>query len=156
MKSMAAILGLLVLAASAPAEEFSLVREETGKEFGPFEYRDGGTLVVDGKTYTLKKTDRTARLERKLKELIVPTIDFRGAPIQAVVEFLRAQSVRLDPAGTGVNLVLQLPEPARPAPPQITLSLERIPLYHAIHYVCLAAGLQYEIQETAVLIQPKE
>lgn len=155
MKSMVGILGFLVLAASASAEEFSLVREATGKKFGPFEYRDGGTVVVDGKTYTLKTIDRTARLEQKLKELIVPRIDFRGAPIQAVVEFLRAESVRLDPVGTGVNLVLQLPEPARPAPSQITLSLERIPLYHAIHYVCLAAGLQYEIQEKAVLIRPK-
>lgn len=185
-----ACVSALLLTFPSLARDFTLTNEETGKKIGPFDYRDGEVVVLNGTRYTLRKIDKVARHVSKLKSIVIPVIDFENASIQTVVEFLGRRSEALDPEGLGVNFVLHLPTPNRkteqtaraptnsngfpefeeensgfgqPAAAtashsarRITLKLERIPLYHAIHYVCLAAGLQYEIRENAVYIHSEE
>ena len=45
-------------------------------------------------------------LVQKLEDIVIPDIDFNDATIQAVVEFLKKQSIKLDPEGEGVNIIL--------------------------------------------------
>ncbi|NOY81539.1 MAG: hypothetical protein GXP31_11125 [Kiritimatiellaeota bacterium] len=89
----------------------------------------------------------------KVRKLVVPRLKFEDATIQQVVQFLQQQSKRLDPDGEGVNFLLELDRRVTAAArPKIPLDLRSLPLSEAIRYVCMAAGLQYKIEDYAVII----
>jgi len=108
----------------------------------------------------------------RLNRIIVPRVDFRDAPIQQAISFLREQSRALDTAdqGQGINIVLELPsrsapppatvegeEGAAPAPTfsdRITLNLSNVPLFEVLRYVALQAGLKVKVEPVAVSIVP--
>lgn len=111
----------------------------------------------------------------RLNRIIIPRVDFRDAPVQEAIRFLREQSRTLDTAdnGEGINIVLELPvggaaaaaagpavegeEPATPAPvasDRITLSLSNVPLYEVLRYVALQAGLKVKVEPFAVSVVP--
>ena len=108
----------------------------------------------------------------RLNRIIVPKVNFRDAPIQEAVSFLREQSRTLDTAdaGQGINIVLELPSrsAAAPAPgtdggetaapatfaDRITLNLSNVPLYEVLRYVALQAGLKVKVEPFAVSVVP--
>ena len=109
----------------------------------------------------------------RLNSIIVPRIDFRDAPIQEAIGFLRRQSRELSPTdgGDGINIVLEMPrrgpapdaaitETGEPATPtsafsdRVTLSLANIPLYEALRYVALQAGMKVKVEPFAVSVVP--
>ncbi|MFM8458360.1 MAG: hypothetical protein ACKOB0_05370, partial [Chthoniobacterales bacterium] len=116
----------------------------------------------------------TELMMARLNRIIVPRVDFRDAPIQQAVSFLREQSRALDTAdqGQGINIVLELPsrsapppavavegEAAAAAPPpkisdRITLNLSNVPLFEVLRYVALQAGLKVKVEPVAVSIVP--
>ena len=55
----------------------------------------------------------TAAMQRKLQSIIIPNIEFHATTISDAIEYLRQQSVQLDPdpnpANRGVNIFLKLP-----------------------------------------------
>ncbi len=54
----------------------------------------------------------TQRLQEKMAKIIIPSIEFRQANIRDVVNFLVEASVAGDPQGEGVNIILNIPQPA--------------------------------------------
>lgn len=89
----------------------------------------------------------------KAARLILPRLKFEDATVQDVVAFLRQQSKRLDPEKEGINFLLELDSRiTAQARGTITMDMRNIPLSEAIRYVCMAAGLQYRIEEYAVII----
>ncbi len=89
----------------------------------------------------------------KARRLVLPRLKFEDATVQQVVQFLRQQSKRLDPEGEGVNFMLELDQRVSAAArPKITLDFRNLPLSEAIRYVCMAGGLQYKIEDYAVII----
>ncbi len=57
------------------------------------------------------------RLQEKMETIIIPRIEFRQANIRDVISFLRDASEAADPAGEGVNIILNMSMPAGIAAP---------------------------------------
>lgn len=93
-------------------------------------------------------------LKRKLQTIIVPVVRFRDKPATEVLEFLRAQSVELDPSpgekGKGVPFLVRA-EQVEDAP-ELTLDLVNVTLEEALNHVTQLANLKYEVRSYAVLI----
>jgi len=105
-------------------------------------------------------TRGTSLINRKLKEIMIPKIDFQDATIREAVDFIKLRAAALDttepdPSRKGINIVLKLPEDAPEASSRITLALTDIPLREAIDYVAKAANLKLKIEPYAVAIVPQ-
>ena len=124
--------------------------------------------------------EASARIRNKLTGIILPRIEFRSTSLSNAVEFLRQESVRLDPEpdpqARGVNLILRLPAVSQAASPtsgagtdggsgaavaavpsantRVTLSLSRVPLLEALKYVASQAGLKLKVEPYAVSLVP--
>lgn len=101
-------------------------------------------------------------ISNKLDRLILPSVDFEGTNIQEALDYLRAQSVKLDtfetdPTRKGVNFVLDLgtsdSEVARGvmATP-INLSLRNVPMSQVLNYIGEITRTSYAPQQFAVVI----
>lgn len=118
-----------------------------------------------------------AAILQKLNDIKFPEIKFREASLADVVQYLSAESQKLDPKGEGVNIVLgpgvstvveeapAAPEAgaAAPAPApsggsgrKITLALRNVPMIEALKYITSLANLKYRIESNAVLIVPTD
>lgn len=82
-------------------------------------YGLGAARIIQSQTDDLRGT---ARITRKLNEIIIPKIEFRDATIREAIEFLKAKSRELDttetdPSSRGVNIVLKLEQGFRSSAP---------------------------------------
>lgn len=103
-------------------------------------------------------------LSAKLDRLIVPIIDFDGTTIQEALDFLRAQSVKLDtfepePTKKGINFVLDLgssdsPEAKEIFAAKINLKLRNVPISRVLQSIGEITRTSYTPQEYAVAIRP--
>ena len=91
-------------------------------------------------------------LTHKLKSIKIGKIDFEEAKPLAVFKYLRIRSKALDPEGKGVNFVFKHLSKNKTL---ISLQMENVPLYSVIKYACMAANLEFKVEEYAVIIQPK-
>ena len=58
-------------------------------------------------------------LQKKLKSIVIPRIEFREATVVEAIEFLKQRAKQLDPDGVGVNIALKTdlnPAPSAPVP----------------------------------------
>jgi hypothetical protein len=105
---------------------------------------------------SLLGADKTTRwnkaLTHKLKSIKIGKIDFEEAKPLAVFKYLRIRSKALDPEGKGVNFVFKHLSKNKTL---ISLQMENVPLYSVIKYACMAANLEFKVEEYAVIIQPK-
>ncbi len=110
-------------------------------------------------------------IARKLREIIIPIMDFEDTTLEEAVDFLRLRCMELDaneadPAKKGLNFVvapLQELAPVEPFAegtpdavvkgPRIgALRLRNVPLGEALKYICQATGTRFEIDDHAVNI----
>ena len=98
---------------------------------------------------TNAKTGRD-EIQGKLRDLVIPKVDFSEATLEEVVEYLRVRSRDLDKTGRGVDFVVNLPE--NQASRQITLYLENVPLAEVIRYVTEKAAATFRVEDRAVRI----
>jgi general secretion pathway protein D len=108
--------------------------------------------------------DSRILISNKLDRLILPSLDFEGTNIQEALDYLRAQSIKLDtfevdPAQKGVNFVLDLgaadSEAAKGvmATP-INLQLKNVPISQALRYIGEITRTTYSPQQFAVVVHP--
>lgn len=100
-------------------------------------------------------------LETKLKDIVIPEVEFDDTPVSQAIEFLRSKSVELDdlepvPAKKGVNVIL-LHEPQlllnkSEQPPTISLKAKSITLGAVLRYVAQISGFKLDTHEEAVVI----
>jgi len=154
---------------TAGAEEFFLVNSSSGERLGPIGYTNGATVVIGSSSYRLEKADPGAPLADRMRSIILPSLEFREARLEDVVNFLISSSATADPAKKGVNIVLHAaPPPARgdvaadpfAAAPQgrvqrITLSLHDVSVHDAVNLICQASGMEFAVKERWVEIRPK-
>lgn len=107
---------------------------------------------------------RRAAIENKLKQIILPSIQFEDITVEEAVDFLRVRSVELDvtekdPAKKGVNFVIiggkaknGMEEPSKRVIKN--LQLKNIPLEVAIRYICELTNLKSSIDAYSVTIRP--
>jgi hypothetical protein len=121
-------------------------------------------------------TDGTLYIAGKLKNIIIPSIDFEDTTLEEAVDYLRKLAVEfdskeLDPARKGVNLVIRRPTasttpasetPAGEATPNVIaepgavritgLHLRNVPLALVLKYICDATGFRYKVDDFAVTL----
>ncbi|MCW1912503.1 type II and III secretion system protein [Luteolibacter sp. GHJ8] len=106
--------------------------------------------------------DERMLISNKLDRLILPSVDFEGTNIQEALDYLRAQSIKLDtfetdPARKGVNFVLDLgaadSEAAKGvmATP-INISLRNVPMSQVLSYIGEITRTTYAPQQFAVVV----
>ncbi|MBL9115485.1 MAG: hypothetical protein JNJ83_10810 [Verrucomicrobiaceae bacterium] len=93
---------------------------------------------------------RREKLEQKLRTMRLPKVDFTGASLDEVVEYLRITTRSLDPEGKGVDFIVSAPEETRNR--QLTLTLQDVPLEEVVRYVVQIAQAAYRVEEAAVVI----
>jgi general secretion pathway protein D len=96
--------------------------------------------------------DRKETLARKLREIKIQRIDFAGASLEEVIEYLRVRSRDVDPEGKGIDFVMSLggSAPSR----QISLNLVDVPVEEVLRYAAEIAGVTFRVEEFAVRIVP--
>lgn len=99
-----------------------------------------------------------AEVLERLKNTVIPELDFRGANIHDVIAFFQDVS-RKEGRGKVVNIVLNLREEqdafAPPRVPLITFNARQITLMEALRITTEVANLRYTIRGGIVLIEPK-
>lgn len=108
-----------------------------------------GAQATASESSTAAKTGRNSILT-KLKEIKIERIDFTGAALEEVIEYLRVRSRDLDSTGKGIDFVMSLP--ADQAPPPVTLNLVNVPIEEVLRYVTQISGVNYRVEEFAVRI----
>lgn len=90
----------------------------------------------------------------RLTEIIIDQIEFEEATITSVVTYLKNRSKEVDPSPEkkGVNIVLNIKGEDIEKIPLVTMSFDSIPIGEAIRYICQGCGLEYRIEEHAVII----
>lgn len=112
----------------------------------------------------VKRDPARAFIQNKLNTIIIPRIDFEDVTVEEAIDFLRLRAVELDvsekdPAKRGINFVIRNPRPAAatagPAPTIRRLRLKNVPLAMMLKYVCDQTNRHYTVDETAIVISPK-
>lgn len=147
----------------------------------------GGVVVVDGDSVVLRPGAPPPLPEvgpppppdpgtlRRLKEIVIPSVEFREASLVDVMGFLRDASEALAKDGAGVNLVLKLGPrgefpPSLPGPgadpfaaamppgtghvPGISLQMRQAPLGEVLRQVARLADMDLRIEGGTVVMVP--
>ena len=96
-------------------------------------------------------------IRRKLKQIIIPEIDFTDTTIEEAIAFLRQQARKHDVEGAGVNMVIRpaVSDPElRTDVARINLQLTDVPLEDALKFTTQLAGLNFKVEPLAVVILP--
>jgi len=104
-------------------------------------------------------TDLRDQITARLRNIVIPEVQFVDATIEEAVEFLRFKSTELDttttdPARKGVNILINAAGMDPAATPRITLDLRQVPLEEALRYVTELAGMRYKVEAYAVMVVP--
>jgi hypothetical protein len=91
-------------------------------------------------------------ISAKLDKIIIPKVEFIDCEIDEALDFLRKRARDLDPAGKGVNIILQVPTDFDRSCYTVTFSLKDIPLRDAIDYVARSVNLETKVERSAVVV----
>jgi general secretion pathway protein D len=102
-----------------------------------------------------------AAIDQKLKQIIIPTLEFSEARLTEVIDFLGQKAQELDtsetdPSKRGVNFVIDSENAGGDDPGQRTLTvrLANVPLGVALKYAAQQVGMTYRTDNFAVRIVP--
>jgi hypothetical protein len=96
MRIIVVIINIFVLSVALHATEFYLA-DSLGKQYGPFEFKQGNKISIATNEYTIAKVlTSEQKIIEKMKTIIIPNLDFRNANIADVVDFLQTISFELD------------------------------------------------------------
>lgn len=87
-------------------------------------------------------------IQKKLREMVISQVDFSGASLDEVLEYLRVRTRDLDPSGKGIDFVLSLPPETQPG--TISLNVRELPVEDVLRYACDMAGVVFKVEEYAV------
>ncbi len=125
-----------------------------------------------------------AYITEKLRNIVIPSINFEDTTVEEAIDFLRLRSreldtMELDPAKKGVNFVIRRPRPtvagggadagldadggdglptlgADPSALRINeLRVTNVPLGVALKYICDATRLRYKVDDYSVTLVPQ-
>lgn len=105
----------------------------------------------------------STKIEAKLNSIMIPRLEFNGARIADVLEFLSQTSQELDtaepdPSKRGVSIVIDASgstEAATIPDRLVTVRLSNVPLASALKYVTQQVRLRYRVDSFAVIVSPE-
>lgn len=112
--------------------------------------KDVSGLFGGGETLGSLKQDGRSVIQQKLRDLRIAQIDFSGATVEEVLEYLRVRARDLDPTEKGIDFVFNAPSDQ--TLPTVTLNLRNVPLEEVLRYMTDITGLTYKVEEFAVRI----
>lgn len=93
-------------------------------------------------------------LTKKLKSVVIPSVEFSETPFVDALEFLSARSVDLSPDKKRVNIIIEGREKLEPI--RISLNLNDVPLAEALYFTAELASANLKVEEHAVVISPRK
>ena len=144
------------------ADQFFL-KDAKGKQYGPFEVRQGVKVQAGGQDFEVVKitTPRDAVIQA-MQRIVLPEVEFKQASIDDVVTFLAKASRENDPEKQGVNVML-IPWIASTNEPgmkqlmtNVTLSARNVRLYSLIKTLRQVTGLTVHVDATGVKFMAPE
>jgi hypothetical protein len=99
---------------------------------------------------TKQKPASFAALRETLEEIVIPEVNFRGAGVVEVIDYLQTESQKVSGSENPINFVWEAPESSKTA--KVTLNLRGVPLADVLKYVTESAGLRYRVDPHAVVI----
>jgi len=90
-------------------------------------------------------------ISQKLNSIIIPSVNFVEADIEAAANFLTQRTRELDPEGVGVSFLLR-GEAVKSSSNTFSLSLTDVPAGEVLRYISGLAGVKTRIEEYAVFI----
>ena len=97
-------------------------------------------------------TESNSPIFEKSKKLIIPSIEFIDRSVTDAIDYLRGKAKEIDPERTGVHIMITGQGKERGADKRVTFSLQNVPLYDAIRYLCLQTDLKFRINEKSQII----
>ncbi|MDF1814686.1 MAG: M56 family metallopeptidase [Verrucomicrobiales bacterium] len=110
-----------------------------------------GSIVLTAQDSTIRKT----QLEKKLRIIMIPQLEFNKIPLKDAIAHLEKESAEVDPSvsNRGVKMIIRdASEKQLKAP--ITLHLANVPLSEALRYTTSLAAMDFEVQSTGVVVAP--
>jgi hypothetical protein len=155
-----ALLSVLVLAGCA-SDRFELVDPSTNQAIGPFLYRSGASVQIDGKEYRIRRlVSRDEFVEDRMKSTIIPELDFRDAAVADIAQFLSESGIVFDDSKAIVNPRVQVtvlvPKERMPEIPKVTFSARYISQYRALEITAKLTDLDFVIEDGLVWLKWKE
>jgi len=138
-------------------DRFSLVDRNTKQEFGPFAFRDGATVRVNNRDYALRKLpSRGQVLETRLRDRIIPSVEFREADVRDVVQFLNEIQVQdMDAmwANPLIKINVDLPPGKADTIPKVTMHARMLSEYDALRVIAEMTGLSLVIDNGSIWLR---
>ena len=120
-------------------------------------------------THALAQTNQATTVEQRLRQIVIPEIEFRDANLLDVIDFLvdaikppeLKAPIRLSIVLNATNQTeqAQAPDPRveliRDIPP-LTLTMTNVSMLDAIRQITTKTGLTYEVTTNSVLIKTKD
>lgn len=102
-------------------------------------------------------------LEKKLRDIVIPSLEFNNARLADVIEFLVQKSQELDtlepdPLKKGVNIIVDSSGSLNGedlSQSVVSIRLSRVPLGVALKYVAQKVGMKYRVDQFAVTVIPE-
>ncbi len=112
---------------------------------------------IEGKTADINQVvlikSNKFGINEKLKSIILPDLNFKGASIIDAANFLSSKSRELDKKDKkGIQIIVQ--EDAKRSAKSVDLSLKNIPLGEALRYVCRVSSVKFKVEEFAIVVIP--
>jgi len=107
---------------------------------------------AQGRTGRLESGPK-AVLEQKLKTIVIPRFSAEDVAAQDVLAALAEQARKLDPEKRGVNIFYKCDQ--RNLLQKLTVDFKDLPLADALLYTCKTCGMDYVVEEHAVVIFTK-
>ena len=118
--------------------------------------RDWSTPTIVDRDFRATEVEVEGDLQRKLREIEIPLVNFSGVPLSRVVETLSNISVEFDRTGIsprGVNFVLIDPQNTNP---EVNISLRNMRLGRILDFIMEQVGFQYDFDEDVVSVRPSD
>ncbi|MEP4079580.1 hypothetical protein [Haloferula sp.] len=118
--------------------------------------RSSGGVIPAGQSTSAGAT----YIVQKLRNIIIPVIDFEDVSIEEAIDYLRVRSIELDvmeldPEQKGINFVIRRSRSSNVGSARISkLRLRNVPLAEALNYICEATRLRWSTDDFAVTIKP--
>jgi hypothetical protein len=108
--------------------------------------------IENGIVILYSKNNKRAQTIKKLENIVFPEIKFENADIFTVIRYLNSHGKRNDPDKKGISLTAGFDTKTAYGLTKVTMKYSNISMYEILNKLCNYTGLQYEIEDGAVVI----
>ena len=96
----------------------------------------------------------TSQLEKQLRTLVVPHVEFKDASFLSALDFLKQSVAKISEGKISANFVVQIPGEITDAK-KVTLSLTNVPFTEALRYLGELTGFSFTVDQYAIIVKQR-